>query len=317
MKLKTVYIKGKDYVPVNERIRAFHELYPTGFITTEIVHQTDTTILMKASAYPEYTNYSAVSRVFTGHAFERSDTGFINKTSHVENCETSAVGRALGFMNIGVETSIATAEEVANAIKQQEEPVCEHKVFTYNGKKYPHVTGIISPDPLPIPSWHLDVGKEVDLYMKAYFTKIPYEVKTKGLCAAAKKNLKECVEACNEWLNKFGPSFEQPILDSKIINHTDLYVGTQDMEGVYENLYSIVDFKKSKNLGKDIMEKYFMQMAAYAKAEHSGGKERHEVEQLVIASPFNDPVVVRDRAIDEYYEKFLVKRAEFKKRFKI
>ena len=56
----------------------------------------------------------------TGYAFERQDASNINKTSFIENCETSAVGRALGFIGLGSEKSIASAEEVDNAIKTQE-----------------------------------------------------------------------------------------------------------------------------------------------------------------------------------------------------
>ena len=62
-------------------------------------------------------------RYFTGIAYEKEGASFINKTSALENCETSSVGRALGFLNIGIDTSIATAEEVGNAIHQQKSPV--------------------------------------------------------------------------------------------------------------------------------------------------------------------------------------------------
>ena len=44
----------------------------------------------------------------------------INKTSYVENCETSAIGRALAMLGIGIDTSIASANEVADAIAKQD-----------------------------------------------------------------------------------------------------------------------------------------------------------------------------------------------------
>ena len=56
----------------------------------------------------------------TGLAFERPDSSYINKTSFIENCETSAVGRALGWLAIGVDASMASAEELVNALKGQE-----------------------------------------------------------------------------------------------------------------------------------------------------------------------------------------------------
>ena len=55
----------------------------------------------------------------TGTAYEKEGSSFINKTSYIENCETSAVGRALGFAGFGIDTSIASAEEVMNAQYQQ------------------------------------------------------------------------------------------------------------------------------------------------------------------------------------------------------
>jgi hypothetical protein len=57
--------------------------------------------------------------VATAHAYEKEGSSFINKTSYIENCETSAVGRALGIYGIGIDTSLASADEVANAVTQQ------------------------------------------------------------------------------------------------------------------------------------------------------------------------------------------------------
>ena len=58
----------------------------------------------------------------TGTAYEKEGANFINKTSYIENCETSAVGRALGMCGFGIEVSVASAEEVQNAINNQTEP---------------------------------------------------------------------------------------------------------------------------------------------------------------------------------------------------
>lgn len=113
--LKTVDVKGKDYVEVNKRVMAFRELEPNGSIITEIISHEDGIVVMKATAI------NGDGKVIgTGFAYEKESSSYINKTSYIENCETSAVGRALGFCGIGVDSSIASAEEVANAIHQQE-----------------------------------------------------------------------------------------------------------------------------------------------------------------------------------------------------
>ena len=57
----------------------------------------------------------------TGYAYEKESSSFINKTSFIENCETSAWGRALGNLGIGIDASIASADEVQNAQLNQEE----------------------------------------------------------------------------------------------------------------------------------------------------------------------------------------------------
>jgi hypothetical protein len=120
--LKTVDIKGKPYIEVNKRVIAFRELEPNGSISTEIVSFENGVVTMKATVT------SASGQVLaTGYAQEKETSSYINKTSYIENCETSAVGRALGFCGIGVDSSIASAEEVANAIHQQEQKPSQAK----------------------------------------------------------------------------------------------------------------------------------------------------------------------------------------------
>ena len=59
--------------------------------------------------------------IASGHAHETQGSSNINKTSYVENCETSAIGRALAMMGIGIDTSIASANEVNEAIAKQDD----------------------------------------------------------------------------------------------------------------------------------------------------------------------------------------------------
>lgn len=116
-RLKTRDIKGKPYVEVNQRVLAFREVYPTGCIASECVSDDGQRCMFRATIYDGEGKILA-----TGHAFEVRNAGMVNKTSYIENCETSAVGRALGFLGIGITEAIASAEEVENAIAQQGEP---------------------------------------------------------------------------------------------------------------------------------------------------------------------------------------------------
>lgn len=116
---KTTNIKGKEYVEVNQRVIAFRTLseYSGYSLETELLNLDSDSCVVRASIRNAEGNVVA-----QGMAQEDRTSSMINKTSYVENCETSAVGRALGFLGIGIETSIATADEVDMAIKKQDSP---------------------------------------------------------------------------------------------------------------------------------------------------------------------------------------------------
>jgi hypothetical protein len=116
-KFKTTNIRGKQYVEVNERIKFFRqeERYKDWGILTEFPVIDDTQCLCLCTI-----TTPAGQVVAQGHAHEEKGSSNINKTSYVENCETSAVGRALAMLGIGIDTSIASANEVEDAIAKQE-----------------------------------------------------------------------------------------------------------------------------------------------------------------------------------------------------
>lgn len=107
-----VNIHGKEYITVAERVSAFREVSPELTIETEIVRWEGDDVVIKASI----SNNGKL--IATGLAHEVRGSTNINKTSHVENCETSAIGRCLAAFGLGG-TEYATADEVANAIAQQ------------------------------------------------------------------------------------------------------------------------------------------------------------------------------------------------------
>ena len=116
-KFKVTNIRGKNYVEVNERIKFFRqeEQYKNWGILTEFpVLDSEQCLCLCTITTPEG------QIVAQGHAHEEKGSSNINKTSYVENCETSAVGRALAMLGIGIDTSIASANEVEDAIAKQQ-----------------------------------------------------------------------------------------------------------------------------------------------------------------------------------------------------
>ena len=102
-KLPTVDIKGKQYVMVKDRLIAFQELHPKGSIETEILTPLENpNIIVRARIS------TGDGRTFVGHSQATIGDGYINKTSALENAETSAVGRALAMLGIGVVDSVAS-----------------------------------------------------------------------------------------------------------------------------------------------------------------------------------------------------------------
>lgn len=126
-RLKPIDIKGKDYNTVNQRVLAFRELFPEGSIQTEIISYDGDSILMKATVY------DGVGRIIaTGHAREEKEASFINKSSYIENCETSACGRALGFIGIGATEAIASVEEIEKAEEEKQKEVEKNRIKALN-----------------------------------------------------------------------------------------------------------------------------------------------------------------------------------------
>ena len=117
-KFKTTNIKGKDYVEVNQRLLFFRNepAYAGWSIESDLVDLQPDRCCIKAMIRDADGRIRA-----TGHAHEDRTSSMINKTSYVENCETSAFGRALAALGIGIETSIASANEVSMAIAKQDQ----------------------------------------------------------------------------------------------------------------------------------------------------------------------------------------------------
>ena len=115
--MKTVNIKGKEYITVNERLMYFRKeaAYNGWRIVEDLISLDDKEGVFKATILDPDGN-----EMVSAHAQEYRDSSYINKTSFLENGFTSALGRALGYLGIGLDTSIASADEVGNAVANQD-----------------------------------------------------------------------------------------------------------------------------------------------------------------------------------------------------
>lgn len=178
--LQGIDVKGKNYVEVNKRVMGFRELEPNGTITTDIVSCENGVVVMKATVL------DGEGKVLgTGYAYEKESSSFINKTSYIENCETSAVGRALGFCGIGVDNSIASAEEVANAIKQQEAQKEKPKLDRKNNEPSP--TGITPGGVDYITELCINTGTDPANVLKGYKVNSFYDLTMEQFTQATKE----------------------------------------------------------------------------------------------------------------------------------
>lgn len=113
---ETGKVEKKGYAEVHQRIKAFRMVYPQGDIETTILTDENGICKIRADIYDDNNKHLSSA---TAQENIKSNS-FINTYNAIENCETSAVGRALGFAGFGIDTSIASAEEVQNAIIKQD-----------------------------------------------------------------------------------------------------------------------------------------------------------------------------------------------------
>lgn len=119
-KLNPMGIKGKKYIPVNERVKGFRMLYPEGCIITTLEKFEDGVIIFKTSVYKSGER-TIDNLLGTGWAMETIGSSNVNRFSALENCESSSIGRAIATATgLGIDTSIASYEEVANAKLMEE-----------------------------------------------------------------------------------------------------------------------------------------------------------------------------------------------------
>lgn len=150
--METIKIMGKDYATVNARLKAFREEHKDWSLISDVIQLNEESCVVKATILDEHGRVLA-----TGLAQEDRTSSKINQTSYVENCETSAWGRALGNLGYGIDTAVASADEVAMAVGKQElkEEVIGGDYVMPNGK---HKGTPISMIPDDYVDWYLENG---------------------------------------------------------------------------------------------------------------------------------------------------------------
>jgi hypothetical protein len=153
--ISMIDLKGKDYAMVPERVTAFRKIFPDGFIETQMISSSpDGKVVVFEARAGYYREDGSKVILATGHAQEVQGRGLVNSTSHIENCETSAVGRALGMIGLGLNGGgICSAEELVNAITGQKQIEEEEKAEIRKANKAgaeKKIGGVEIADTLPI-----------------------------------------------------------------------------------------------------------------------------------------------------------------------
>ena len=115
-------VTSKNYAEVHERLKAYRKVYPEGIIKTELVTLESGMCVFRCEVYneeAELLSTATASEKLTGN--DKKD--YINLTSMIENCETSAVGRALGFAGFGIDTAIASADDIRQITDNENAPM--------------------------------------------------------------------------------------------------------------------------------------------------------------------------------------------------
>ena len=115
--MKTINIRGKEYITVNERLKAFRSEFKDYALIGRIVEQTPDSVIFEA----QIIDNKGVVRA-NGFARETTQKGGVNKFAMLENAETSAWGRALGNFGIGIDQAVCTADELENKLEYENQP---------------------------------------------------------------------------------------------------------------------------------------------------------------------------------------------------
>jgi hypothetical protein len=104
-----------DYEPVEDRLHRAHADQPDLRVITELVTHDDKTVIVKATVYKTGDDLEHARPWATGYAQESIGSSNITRTSWLEVCETSAIGRALANAGYAPKGARASREEMQKA----------------------------------------------------------------------------------------------------------------------------------------------------------------------------------------------------------
>jgi hypothetical protein len=104
-----------NYEPVANRISTFWKLHPAGRIITEIKLINETEVVVQASVFTDREDARPAS---VDWAHETRGSSNINRSSFLENCSTSAIGRALATLGLSTSKNRASREEMIKATRE-------------------------------------------------------------------------------------------------------------------------------------------------------------------------------------------------------
>jgi hypothetical protein len=115
----------EDYETVESRLEKWHGKFPDNRIETELIEASNTRFIVFCKLFKTEADGKPCA---TGLAFETISDRGVNSTSALENCETSAIGRALANAGFAAKGKRASKEEMSK-VKQAEKPFEVAKSF--------------------------------------------------------------------------------------------------------------------------------------------------------------------------------------------
>ncbi|MEM7209600.1 MAG: hypothetical protein AAF434_17405 [Pseudomonadota bacterium] len=213
-----VNIRGKEYHTVAKRVNDFHEKHEGWVIKTDLVFNEGDIVIVKTEIYDDLDRLRG-----TGYAEEDRTQGNINRTSALENCETSSIGRALACIGIGG-TEYASANEVQNAIAQQEyQPKYTDDQKKIHDQLYRQGNGL----GFFLFCRSLDEGVQTDLHNSFTSDKTKHKRATTELRKTGQAIVDEIIAAINEnqpdrlheYMEGAGPGTIKLLKESEYLNH--------------------------------------------------------------------------------------------------